>query len=256
MKKFILFLSVIVLLFVSCSREQELVVNQSVNEILLKKVIVNGKTYNVTYNGSKIVEVNSQFYKEVYTYEGDLVTKIVSYDSGNLYITKTYNYENGFLKTFIENTERFDSVDKIVYTNNTDGTISYTKTNVRKATQEETPNRTGKLTFSNGILIKDEVFSNNPFSNVTSTIYNYEYDIKNGYQKNVTGFDKLYHTDKFNFNLTKTKVVTNYNNNGVLTSDETEINYSTYEYNDNGYPKIRKYYEFGTLVSTGEYFYE
>ena len=256
MKKVILFLSIWIFVFVSCSKEEEFIINQPTGEVLLKKLIVEGKTYNLTYNGSKISEVNGPFYKEVYTYEGDFITKILSYDSGNLYMTKTYTYENGNLKTFIDNTERFNSMDKTVYINNSDGTVSYVKTNIQKATQEETPNLTGKLTFSNGVLIKDEYISSNPNTNVTSSVYNYEYDNQNGFQKNVIGFDKLLNLDKYNFNWTKSTFVTNYNNNGVLSSSNPEIQYLTYEYNDNGYPKLQKYYAFGSLRSTGELFYE
>ena len=256
MKKVILFLSILTFVIISCSREEESIVNQSTNEILLKKLIVEGRTYNLTYNGSKISEVNSPYFKEIYTYESDLITKIISYDSGNLYMTKTYTYENGNLKTFIDNTERFNSMDKTVYINNSDGTVSYVKTNIQKATQEETPNLTGKLTFSNGILIKDEYISSNPSTNVTSNVYTYEYDNKNGFQKNVVGFDKLMNRENYNFNWTKATFVTNYNNNGVLSTSNQEIQYLTYEYNDNGYPKSRKYYESGLLRSTGEFFYE
>ena len=88
------------ILILSCSSEGEST-SDSTSLILPKKTnfiensdydIIGQDTY-ITYNGNKIVsEITEDQWKNVFTYTGDFITKIESYDYGELYETIDYTY--------------------------------------------------------------------------------------------------------------------------------------------------------------------
>ena len=116
MKKLILSLSLIVIIFSSCSKNDDTVTNVTtvsqhppgpssnlpfppvVSGDLLKKIVQNGFTYVYTYNGKKVDRITENDGKyTVYTYNADdLITKIQPYNSDGSSITEgTYEFGYG-----------------------------------------------------------------------------------------------------------------------------------------------------------------
>jgi hypothetical protein len=170
---------------------------------------LNGK---VSYNGSKITEIYyNPTQKKVFTYTGDLITKIEEYQAGAIRFLHTYTYTNGKLTQYDNDDLLTRNKDHITYVHNTDGTISYEQ--VFSFDGRPDWKKEGVLTFKNLNLVDDTAeFS---FFNVTDE-YNLlvnvlEYDEKPNPYKNIIGYNAL-------LNLKGTIGVTN------ITSDYT---YST-----------------------------
>lgn len=208
MKKIIALLLVASTFVVSCSKTDEAVVDAS-SGILVKKMVTTRKskssgftdtnTVDFIYNGNKIVSMNStgsEVYKSKFTYEGDLITKVEDLDdSGVQGRTITYAYNSsGNLKTSVLVFISIPNLQYIKeYTHNSDGTVSYVSTENDTKTNSVTTNGNGKLTYSNGNLIKIEYTSS---SNSGVLTYVYEYDTKNNPFKNITGYKKLLDHDE------------------------------------------------------------
>lgn len=162
-----------------------------VEPILLKKLThtyENGNTPTIEslYDGTKIVSDKDASNLTYYTYAGDVITKIEKADlSGNVYITKQYSYANGKLDYVLNN--EFGIYSKIKYHYNDDGSIFYEKLTSDSAGNDlaKTP-ITGRLTFANGNLVKNQFYNG-----ATETVTTYEYDSKNNPRLNIKGFDYL-----------------------------------------------------------------
>jgi hypothetical protein len=242
--------------------------------VLPKKVInTNGNktTATIAYNGNKIVEINSTrtgedsgTSKRVYTYTGDLITKVTEYDNGVLSDQTDYTYENNKLKSYVLIEEGGQYKSKGVYIYNPDGTVTKESYSIDIATGVETNNDRDKvMTFANGNLVKQVELRNYYDSNgvlVSTSKYTetYEYDTKNSPFKNILGFN-IYFDDPYEMtqanNMTKRTVLQESINNGQAQEPSTQIYTRTYEYNSNGYP-IKEEGDVQSDSGITQFFYE
>ncbi len=182
MKKISLFLSVVALSLASCSSDSDSSSsNNPSSDVLVKKIVYTSltdeftETVNFTYNGNKLVKgVYADGTEEIYTYEGDLITKIEMTNGGDANFTENFTYDSsGRLATYTFIEGDYTEVETFAY--NADGTVTATM-----GTGIGAWDRT--YHFSNGELIKivDEFGT-----------YDYTYDSKNSPFKNVTGYGKI-----------------------------------------------------------------
>ena len=114
MKKVTTFLSILLLAIVSCTKEDisppvpAAAIPQELIIVPKKMVYYNDQDNNIitiflTYNGNKIVETtlteNALTFKEVYTYAGDVIVKIESFEGTTREGISEFLYENNKLKT-------------------------------------------------------------------------------------------------------------------------------------------------------------
>jgi major membrane immunogen (membrane-anchored lipoprotein) len=186
----------------------------------------------IKYNGNKIVTAGyTSNDKEVYTYTGDVITKIEDFaQEGNISSINEFTYESGKLKADVLTEIASDRtyISKRVYTYNTNGTISFVNYSVDPTTKEETKKSDGVLTYVNGNLIsKIETFDSYSYTKT------YQYDAKNNPFKNILGFNLLIdHETNASLNNV-TKLTTLYKYGEDIT---TNIFNSVYQYNEKGYP--------------------
>ena len=218
----------------SCSKDGESSSSQA--SLILPKKVSEGvdETY-YTYDGNKIVSENYQVnYKSVYTYTGNLITKIESFYYAKLLSTYDFTYTNGKITSMLDTEPPYAPI-MTTYIHNTDGTILFSSSN-----KDE-----GKLTFKDGNLI--EWYS----KDVGSTKI-YEYDTKNHPFRNILGFSALsgiMFTGSNKNNIIKMTAKTN----GF--ADESGKTIITY--NSDGYPIESQGYWNGSSSSvTTKYYYE
>lgn len=191
----------------------------------------------LSYEGNKIINIIDETTKTKFTYNGDLIVKQETYNTGTQGIETikeriVYEYESGKLKTKIK-TSNFDSnhpngdyIRKNVYTYKSDGTISYSQIDISPQTNIETKRGDVNLTYKSGNLIKFEEINTDPA--ITNTVYLFEYDNKNNPLKYILGFNLILEEYSIN-NDTKTTV------KGRLGFSEATYN-RTYIYNTYDYP--------------------
>lgn len=261
MKNLILGCSTLLLVLTSCSKSSDdpavapVVTPPTSSAILLKKFIVTpagsttGITTDITYNGNKIVKsVSSDGTSKVFTYTGDLITKIEEFVGLILDSSVTLSYNaNGKLETYVEliyDSPTIGMGTKETYSYRTATTMTYTNKSGDLATQNFLEfNATA--TFTNGEIIKIEKVTG---SFTTPAVVNYTYDSKNNPFKNVTGYAAISFIDSeptgFVLNvLTRIEPANTFGN---------ELN--TYTYDSNNYPLTQsKVYSFRTFNT--QYFY-
>ena len=232
MKKILTLVSAIALVFTSCSSDDS-ATNENEN-ILLKKTILteggNTETYDWTYDGNKLVSnISNDGSKLLYTYTGDLLTKVQEFDGASLEFTTNYFYNNGKLVSMEEISTGSSQKERTDYTYNSDGTVSFTKYSIVIATNATSTINNGKLFFANNNVIKREEIST--YSTITTT---YLYDDKKNPFMNVVGLDKLFDETRSSKNnvVKETEVVEN--TSGGTTN--TYITTNVYTYNASGYP--------------------
>lgn len=186
----------------------------------------------IIYDGNKIVSASyTANDKEVYTYTGNLITKIEDFaEEGNISSKNEITYENGKLKIDVLTEIASDRtyISKRVYTYNANGTISFINYSVDPTTKVETKSSEGILTFVNGNLTnKTENFESYTYTKT------YEYDAKNNPFKNILGFNLLIDNETSASLNNVTKLTTVYKRGEEIT---TNIFNSVYEYNDKAYP--------------------
>lgn len=276
MKSIITILSLIVLTFTSCTSNEDTSQNQE-NSILPKKIInIEGsisETTTITYNGNKILEINSaDGHKSVYTYTSDLITNVKSSNGDTFSSSTNYTYENNILRsnsaviTSKNPTTGITTVShsKTVYIYNTDGTITGQEYSVNPQTAEETKTENSTTyTFANGNLTQTvHSYTSAAGNTIQNYIYVYEFDNKRNPAINILGLNKIEFgsTSSLN-NITKR---TNYSQtitNGIAGTASTPktINY-TLLYNDNNFLTESKYSNTNsnnTLTTfTEQFFYE
>jgi filamentous hemagglutinin family protein len=255
----------------SCSKDEESTPEPTPTPALVlpKKFIFTEASYTststITYNGNKMVEINSTYTgeesgtsKSVYTYTGDLITKVAEYENGVLSDQTDYTYENNKLKSSIYARINGQYKSKGVYVYNPDGTVTNESYSINIATGVETKNNDNTiLTFANGNLVKGVSIQNQVeyiFKNTTT----YEYDNKNSFLKNVLGFNKLIDDELLSQsnNITKKTVLQESTYQGQAQEPNTYITAYEYVYNSNGYPVKRTYNETANITSTLQIFYE
>lgn len=249
MKKLICFFGISFLMLTSCSSSDSSSPTDE-NEILVMKIIEtyanDGSTIttNFTYNGKKLMQTtSSDGYYELYTYTGDLLTKVESFDTSNTLLqTETYSYfNNGLLESSLSLDYTFNKGFRETYIYNTDGTVSVAGFEGDLVSQVNA-NRTGVVFFVN-----DEVSSyentNIIFGETSTTTY--VYDTKNNPFKNVIGFDKLKFVNSEAVRGTR-NILTQGFNSPMLNYEFS----STYTYNGLNFPTLQTTIEDGSPDST------
>lgn len=230
MKKLALVFSVFLLAFGSCSKSDTPQPDQS-SIILPKKMVstANGRTITevLSYIDNKLVtKASDDGSKEIYTYTGNLITKIEFSNSSNVVNeTSNYSYSNGRLafETFVYGS----IVETINYTYNSDGSVSFVKTSLDSKTNNTTTFYSGKYTYLKGNLVKKEVESNSGDSSTTI----YEYNDKNSIGKNIEGFNLLMGYEETGSINNCIKFTRNYVGNAT-----PYIQTNQYTYNSDNYP--------------------
>jgi hypothetical protein len=231
MKKILCLLSAIVLVFTSCSKDDN-DSSGSASSILVKKVteFENGTpvSRDIQYNGNKIVSITEADGSQMkFTYNGNQIIKIEEFDDqGFSDGSVEYGYTNGLMTSYIE---KYDDEynHKTKYVHNNDGTVAYEQFKVNNKTGvEEKYGQTGKLTFKDGNLIKAE----RSYSNFNS-IEIYEYDTKNSPLKNVVGWNLILDDEPTSNNVIK-RTYTSGSGDNIHTDTTT---YS-YKYDVNNFP--------------------
>lgn len=248
MKKLLLFVSVLALIFTSCSSDDD----SSSTPILVAQIteteVYNGQTetYTMTFNydGNKLLGIDYGTLSSTVTYTGNLITKLELFYGTILIQEGLYTYDSS---ERLINFKRFeyDSTDdygvNVDYIYNPNGTVSFTKESGQLP--DLNPSSTGVINFNSDGTVSTIVAS-------TGYNYSYTYDSKNTPFKNVLGMDKLIFEDD------------EVNNNGIhnfLTeieqygSSSYTRNY-TYSYNSNDFP-VESTMNDGYSVVTKQYIY-
>jgi hypothetical protein len=245
MKKLLYLFSASLLVFASCSKDDN--TPDPVTSTLVKKVIYTDLdksvfTTETTYNGNKIVStLDSDGSKEVYTYTGEIITKVEETDGkGVLESTTEYTYNNGKLATSLVKEVGADYNYKTVYTYNADGTVSFADVMINTKTGATDDGGTvGKYTYNGGNLVK-KVYSY--YGKEYSSTF--EYDTKYNPFKNVTGYSLLLDNED------DASV-----NNVVKRTSSGTVSTNTYTYDANGFPTGQQNFYNGKLDGTSQFVY-
>ncbi len=190
MKKAIqlLFVTLFIVTFTSCSSDS----NNTFQEKLLKRIIeVNtdgtSSTFNFTYNGNKIVSINSEVNTQTFNYAGNLITRIIELNTiTQLQTTFDYTYSNDKLTKVIcsDNYE-------LNYIYNENGTVSYEKT-TRDLNNNIVLLFHGTFSFQGENIYEDKKILDTTGLNVLSKEeVSFVYDTKRNPLNNITGYNKL-----------------------------------------------------------------
>lgn len=264
MKKIFYLVSVSLLFLVSCSSDSS-TDNTTSQNLLLKKitegdVVFGGTVSNFTYNGNKLVEIrrtnDGDVWSDVYTYTGDLITKIEKfdvYDAGTpsettqLLSTDEFQYNaNNQLVQFKTTTPDSDAERVTTYVYNADNTVSLSQIENSPGNPSQSL-KTGTITVQNGEIVRLQIVKQ--FDSYTQ---NYTYDAKNSIFKNVLGYDKLIFTHIIGKQGSLTWVDTiiggiahNFANGGEF----------AYTYNSDNYPLTAEQSMSGTVLHTFQFEY-
>lgn len=233
MKKFLTVLSIVALVFTSCSKDDSPSEENSSLTLVKKMVLTStdedldsywNSTINFTYNGSKLVQaIDEDNYKLVYFYTGDLITKIEYYDGSTLDGQDLFAYNaSGKLVEYRDLQILSNNEIKHVYTYNSNGTVTATEYQGTIGNTSAIPVTPDVYTFVNG-----ELTSTNSGS-IT-------YDSKNNPFKNVTGYQEII-TPEFSDDY---MIAFGRNQNLVsapVGTSTTQGTFSTHTYNSNNYP--------------------
>ena len=258
MKKLALAFSALTLIvLVSCSVSDEDPVANTVDpsSVLLKKIIdldpVHGNvTTLINYNGNKVTgSTSDDGSSDVFTYTGDLITKVEYFTGTTLDQRELYTYNsNNKLVTYVRlDFDATGSGVKETYVHNADGTISYSRY-LGDTNSQTQLNNTGKAFFTNGEISKVEKYYTTGGVNTTQ-VTNYTYDDINNPLMNITGYAATAFTDGFADGilhnvLTETHV-----------SNSTQNLTTTYTYNSNNFPVTSSETGSSSTLNT-QYFYE
>lgn len=180
------------------------------------------------YDGNKIVSTtDDDGYVMKYTYTGDVITKVEEFELITiLKTTREFTYLNGKMVTETQKEPNDNRYFEIKYTYNPDGTISYNGKQINSAPGSIVTS-SGKYTYKNGNLIKDEFIFNGQVTDEVLT----EYDVKKNPMSNVLGMNLL-----LSWSVTASS-------NNVVKSTQYSTGYETtfsYLYNNNDFPIERK----------------
>jgi hypothetical protein len=237
-KVFYLFLATLFITSInSCSSD----LDDTSKEKLLKKVVEvhqNESTSDIdfTYDGNKIVTIESESTNKTFTYTGNLITKIIEVNNTTqAQTTFDYSYTNNLLTKVISSDNY-----TLNYTHQSNGTVSYQKTTT-DVNNAIILLEHGTLYFQNQNLTKFEKTLDNTGVNIlTKETLEFVYDKKVNPLKNITGFTKLLnYTSLFSTNNSTSRFDI-YSTNNLET--ETYISslvptYKAYNYDKDGYPK-------------------
>ncbi|KAF2342252.1 hypothetical protein [Flavobacterium tistrianum] len=239
MKKLLCLFGALALVLTSCSSDDS---SESTDAVLLPKKItetevLNGQsgsyTYTLTYDGNKLKELaGSDASRSVYTYTGDLITKVEKYASSVLQSTDVYAYEGTKLVSKISTWEANKSTqEKLTFVYNANGTVNVNQSQIINK-QEIKYDTTTLYTFANGNLVSSELIDGVLAEKITST-----YDNKKSPFINITGLKALLDLDSdfdfYSVNNTVKSVTVTYDSNGAVTKTATVE--TTNKYNSSNY---------------------
>ncbi|MFD2910026.1 hypothetical protein ACFSX9_14925 [Flavobacterium ardleyense] len=228
MKKLLYLFSAVAITLTSCSSDDSSD-SSDADVILLTKTIQtyqdgSTSTFNLEYSGKKLVKSeNSNGRYSMYTYTGDLITKIEFFSANNILDeSKTYTYDSNNRVTSLVIVEPTftDYGERETFTYNADGTITAKYYEGNFDEQTELVN-TATITLNNGAVKK--IIDENG-REITFT-----YDDKRNPTTNILGFEKLIYTESDGDSPT----------NNILTivdSDLDQNTTNTLEYNAQNFP--------------------
>lgn len=227
MKKLLYLFGAALLVLTSCSKDDE-TADVASETLLPKKIIITdvedgdsgSYTYTLTYDGNKLKDISvSDASRTVYTYTGDVITKVELFRSSVLVSTDVYAYENGKLISKIT-TPAFNatSQEKLTFVYNANGTVNVNESEIiNKA--EIKYDTTTLYTFSNGNIASSE-YIDGEREKITS-----KYDDKKSPFYNITGLKLLLDLDKLSLGVENELYFDYYSANNLLNS--TTVNYDS-----------------------------
>ncbi len=229
MKKILYLTAIILVLFTSCSSDNN---EPDLQEpVLVKEIEINTNgsilRQKFLYDGNKIRSIIfADGTRNNYTYTDDLITKIDEVNaSGHITSTRECTYKNGKLFSVLNIDhdsfmQYYAGVMK--YVHNDGGTITYQKykTDFITGIEGEKDGDEGKMYFKDGNLVRQD------FGLASSDVY--EYDNKNSIYKNILNYGLVAISDSSVNNCIKTTTFYKGEKNGE--------NLNVYEYNSKGYP--------------------
>ena len=221
MKKLLYLFGAALLVLTSCSKDDE-TAGAAPETLLPKKIVAtdveNGSsgslTYTLSYDGNKLKDISvSDASRTVYTYTGDVITKVESFRSSILISTDVYAYEGGKLISKIT-TPAFDGTiqEKLTFVYNANGTVNANESEIINR-QEIKYDTTTLYTFLNGNIVSSE-FNDGEREKISST-----FDNKKSPFYNITGLKLLLDLDLFDFYSTNNPVnstTVNYDSSGKI----------------------------------------
>lgn len=247
MKKSLYILSVVFLIFTSCSTDSD-------NSVLLiKKIVAVSENSAITtifsYNGTKLNTIVVDNFRLEHTYSGDKIVNVKRYYGTSLDEETFYEYDNlGRVSSELIVYYVSDFSQKNIYTYNANNTISFQILSGDQSSQSPT-NRSGLISRgTNEEVLKVEFFN----QDVLTSSEVFTYDAKNSPYKNIMGYDKLPLNRENIFNM-----LTSVSSNANQDSGTNSI--YEYGYNGSNFPETRmqSFYENGVLQSNvnSSYFY-
>ena len=204
--------------------------------------------YNISYLGNKIDKIVSGNYKQVFTYTGNLITKIEGFVGLNKQYSQDFIYQSNKLmgSIYFEYTNNaITSKHKETYIYLTSSVVDVKNYEVNITTGIETYNNTEKRTFFNGNITKLE-------GGWENSVRSYEYDTNASPFKNVLGFDMLVVSNlilvDYNYipasanNVIKEISIGNNNNYTLLTTNNFSTNGNLIEAIKSSVSSNAKYY--------------
>ena len=198
---------------------------------------------NFNYEGYKIVNfVDSDGESGVFTYSGNIISKIDYYQGVALVHTDLFTYNAlGQITSHTMQIHADDYATREDFTHNSDGTVSFTSWygTIDEQTGEDV---SGKLFFSNGEVVKRETYIGSSLASQETFVY----DDKNNPFRNVIGLNQAF--------IFKGEIDGVFRNL-LETSGTTNPRFSTYTYTINGFPETS---QLSTALEGGlstEYFY-
>lgn len=196
MKKLFCFVAIAATL-ISCDSGADLTPydpNATLTTTLLNKIVETDDdgveiTTEFNYNGYKIVNfVDSDGASGVFTYAGNIISKIDYYEGTTVSQTDLFTYNaQGQITSHTMQIPASDYATREDFTYNSDGTVSYTSWfgNLEAQTSPDVP---GKLFFSNGEVVKRETYIGSSLASSET----FTYDAKNNPMRNVIGLNQAF----------------------------------------------------------------
>lgn len=240
MKRILPLLSILFVLFQSCSSSDS--DSPSQNSILIKRIVQTTPQAeyisDFTYNGLKMVQsiqtAPNFLRRGVYTYTGNLITKIEYFNIDNaLFETRIFNYNtDNKIASMIKLLHLSGNGIRVTFTHNSDGSVTAIGYNGDLINQNTLEYNNTITFFSNGEI-------SSMVENMGVQILTCSYDNKNNPFKNVIGFDEISYANEgffataINHNLTQT--------NSYRPNIPVYTTNFTYTYNSDDFPLSQTY---------------
>ncbi len=261
MKKLFLLLSIISIVFSSCSSDDSVNSNEQLtsNGYLLKKSTYTDNSGNVTtyeyfYDGNKITNVddsNGTVYE--YTYTGNLITQFKFYVNNVLNMTENYAYNAD---------EKITQRKIYLYSNNTcrrgefiynfDGTVSVNTYTGDFSVQNDLASERKVFFLPNGDVEKMEKYVTvNGVNHIRTSTYNY--DSMNSTSNTIIGMNKIKKWDDGSNPSNAHNVIAEISTT-TESSSVTTVNFN-FTYNSYNFPVTSNFMFGSSLIGTSQYFY-